>query len=528
MPDIIWLLLLLALATLLFYLGYLVYLDLAYVSGPVDRAGMSSEASAPESPPPLSRVTELSQPPFPSHPEPSRRDYMDSRGFTHAPAPCPEQRAVLHIPRLQDAQAYFVTGPAGSGKSTLLKFCYGRVSNEAVIVAPTGVAALNVGGQTIHRLFGFPARLLRLRDPADIPVFAPHSPRRKLLEAIRYVFVDEISMVRVDVLDAMDWALRLNKGAREPFGGARLIAFGDVMQLEPVVASRAEREYIKHTWGSPFFFDARVWAECGLGVVELKKEYRQASDPGFVELLRRLRKGDASAVQRLNERVSRHGGERPGVVILAPRRREVDEINRRRLSELPGREYRYEASVEGRFSEEELPAEKVLIVKRGAQVMLLRNTDEYVNGDIGIVEDGDSESIAVRLRRGQRVVVREAVWEKTEYTWDPEERRIAPKVVGRYRQLPVRLAWALTIHKSQGLTLDRVHVELGRGMFAHGQLYVALSRARTLDGVTLSRAVTEADVIWEPRAVEFQEWCQEGKVWRGRVGAAPDPPAAEG
>lgn len=125
-------------------------------------------------------------------------------------------------------------------------------------------------------------------------------------------------------------------------------------------------------------------------------------------------------------------------------------------------------------------------------------------------------------------MVREAVWEKIEYTWDPEERRIAPKVVGRFRQLPVRLAWALTIHKSQGLTLDRVHVELGRGMFAHGQLYVALSRARTLDGVTLSRPVTEADVIWEARAVEFQEWCQEGKVWRGRVGATPDPRTAEG
>jgi len=331
---------------------------------------------------------------------------------------------------------------------------------------------------------------------------------------LHYLIIDEISMARVDIIDAIDWSLRVNRENPEPFGRVRLIIFGDLMQLEPVVASREENEYIRETWGSPFFFDAQVWGETPFLVAKLTRVHRQERDPEFLDLLTRLRGGDLSSIRRLNELVRPDGGERDGVVILAPRRREVDRINSQRLSALPGREYRYEATITGTFPENEMPTERLLILKRGAQVMLLRNSEDYVNGDIGFVEEADSESVIVRLRRGGRVRVCEAVWEKIGYEYDAERREIAPKVIGKFKQLPVRLAWAVTIHKAQGLTLEEVHIELGEeGMFAHGQLYVALTRARSLRGLTLSRPITEADVIWETRALEFERHCEDGRLW---------------
>jgi ATP-dependent exoDNAse (exonuclease V) alpha subunit len=509
-------LLFLGLAALAYLVYYLLHvLNLAYVSRPANSPRAPSQPGPPASVPPRAPVGSEQEVASPTGRTSSQPREPDLRQSTYTRVLSGEQKRVLSILEREQAQPYFVTGPAGSGKSTLLRTFYEKRSHEALIVAPTGVAALNIGGQTIHRVFGFPPRLLRLRDSRDIPVFNADSPRRKLLEATRYIIVDEISMVRVDTLDAIDWSLRLNRDRREPFGGVRFIAFGDVMQLEPVIATRGEREYIRDTWGSQFFFDAKVWREIPLMVVELEGAHRQRGDPEFVDLLGRLRRGDVSVVRRLNERVDERGGERSEVVILTPRRKEAEQINAVRLGALPGREYRYEASVDGRFAEDELPAERVLIIKRGAQVMLLRNAEEYVNGDVGVVEEADTDGIVVRLKRGGRVTVREATWEKIEYEYDRNERKIVPRVVGWFRQLPVRLAWAVTIHKSQGLTLDAVHVELGRGMFAHGQLYVALTRARSLRGLTLSRPVAEADLIWERRAVQFEEWCKEGKLWRG-------------
>jgi ATP-dependent exoDNAse (exonuclease V) alpha subunit len=403
----------------------------------------------------------------------------------------------------------------------LLKKFYSTVKQNSVILAPTGVAAINIGGQTIHRFFGFPPRLLRYRDPRDIPIFGQRSPRRKLLQAVHYLIIDEISMARADIIDAIDWSLRVNRENTEPFGGVRLITFGDIMQLEPVVASKEEREYIKGTWGSPFFFDAQVWTETPFMVAKLTKVHRQERDPEFLDLLTRLRTGDLSSIRHLNGLVRQDGGERDGVVILAPRRREVDEINSQRLLALPGHEFRYEASIEGTFSEDEMPTERLLILKKGAQVMLLRNSEDYVNGDIGFVEEADTESVIVRLRRGVRVRVREAVWEKIKYEYDAERKEIVPKVIGKFKQLPLRLAWAVTIHKAQGLTLEEVHIELGRGMFAHGQLYVALTRARSHKGLTLSRPIAEADVIWETHALEFERRCEDGILWRRQLHTSP-------
>jgi len=410
--------------------------------------------------------------------------------------------------------AYFVTGPAGTGKSTLLSAFHKKTHGRSAIVAPTGIAALLVGGQTIHSFFKFPPRLLRYRNQEDIRLFSPRSSTRKVLEALEYLIIDEVSMVRVDLMDAIDWSLRINRGRpHDPFGGVKVAMFGDPMQLEPVVKGPEEQMYINDIWGGHFFFDARVWHEASLLPLKLHEIHRQ-KDPEFMNLLKRLREGDESALEELNRRVVRENGhERPGVVVLTPRKIEADNINYSRLNSLPGPERVYRADISGQFEEDEIPTEINLQLKVGAQVMLLKNSKDYVNGDIGTITYLGSDSVIVRLRRGHEVVVTPANWEKVKYEYDKERKEIVPKIVGRFRQLPLRLAWALTIHKAQGLTLDAVHVEVGRGMFAHGQLYVALSRARSLDGLTISRPLGHGELIWHKRVRDFLEYCEMGKPW---------------
>ncbi|WP_337845515.1 hypothetical protein [Thermus sp.] len=258
-----------------------------------------------------------------------------------------------------------------------------------------------------------------------------------------------------------------------------------------------------------------------LKVHHLQESQRQREDPLFAELLKRLRQGDPQALKTLNrEAVRPDGGEEPGTLILTPRRKEADALNLKRLKALPGKPLEYQAQVKGEFAETDFPTEASLTLKKGAQVILLRNDPlgEYFNGDLGWVDEVEAEALAVRLKRnGRRVVVRPFTWEKIVYTYDSENEEIKPQVVGTFRQVPVQLAWALTVHKAQGLTLDKVHLELGRGLFAHGQLYVALTRVRRLKDLSLSRPIAPTELLWQPEVEAFETRIQEG-TWQKSYG----------
>lgn len=444
------------------------------------------------------------------------------KGAEDAPSPpeglTSEQKQVFLQVTTSPHPAHLVTGPAGSGKTTLLYALQDVYKGRSVTLAPTGTAALQARGQTVHAFFRFPARLLRYRHLEDIPLPGARSPLRRALERMEVLILDEVGMVRVDLLEAIDWALRkTRRRPEEPFGGVKVLLLGDTRQLEPVVPNGEEALYIARTWGGPFFFQARVWEEVALKVHHLQESQRQREDPMFAELLRRLRQGDLKALEDLNRKaVKPQGAEEPGALILTPRRKEAEAINLRRLEALPGEPLEYTAQVHGTFAETDYPTEATLHLKKGAQVILLRNdpAGAYFNGDLGWVEDLEAEALAVRLKRTkQRVVIRPFIWEKIAYTYDPKEEEIRPQVVGTFRQMPVRLAWALTVHKAQGLTLERVHLELGRGLFAHGQLYVALTRVRRLEDLSLSRPLAPGELLWRPEVEAFERHIQEG-VWK--------------
>lgn len=428
-----------------------------------------------------------------------------------------QQKALDYLLRERwEHAALFITGPAGTGKSTLLRELQKRTKGRSAVVAPTGVAAVNVGGQTIHSFFRFPPRLLRYRNAEDITVFRSGSPRRRVMEKLEWLIIDEISMVRADVLDAIDWSLRLNRQRAEPFGGVRIVMFGDPMQLEPVVRGE-EEPYIVDIWGGPFFFNARVWCEGSFACFQLTTLHRQSSDWDYARVLIDLRKGQAEAVARLNE-LAKVGDVPPGnAVVLTPRRATADAVNRQRLEELPGTARSYIGTIKGKFDENALPAEKELQLKVGAQVMMLRNTEDYINGDLGTIVNMATDRVSVKLRNGKVVGVTPAVWENIEYDYDPSTQRIDPKEVGSFRQIPVRLAWALTIHKAQGLTLDTVHVEFEQGMFAHGQAYVAVTRCRNGSGLTFSRPLSEHDLIWQHSVREFMQCIEQQGYWKSGV-----------
>ncbi len=415
-----------------------------------------------------------------------------------------------------------VAGSAGTGKSTLLKKFIFHVSKKhnIAVLAPTGIAALTIGGQTIHSFFRFPARILRFRNKQDICVFPKKSKKRSLLNKLDYLIIDEISMTRVDVLDAVDFSLRINRDNPEPFGGVKVILMGDPLQLEPVVKEE-EREYISQIWSSPFFFRANVWRKHYLKIFSLKKVIRQRKDKFFIDILNRIRMGITDyAIDELNKHVSIVDEVDNGTVILTPRRVEASEINNFHLSSLKGRSRSYTATIKGKFNVRNSPTSKLIKLKRGAQVMLMANDFDkgYVNGDLGIVEDMAVNKVWVKLQRTNKVVeVFPYKWEQIEYIYDEEEGEIIPQVVGYFRQIPLRLAWAITIHKSQGLTLDKVHVNFGRGIFAHGQSYVALSRCRSLKDLSFDREIMHMDIIIKSEVVDFINFIKDKSFYSSEV-----------
>ncbi|MEY4397065.1 MAG: hypothetical protein RLZZ40_821, partial [Actinomycetota bacterium] len=416
----------------------------------------------------------------------------------------PEQAHVMDI--IDSTREHvFVTGRAGTGKSTLLQEFVRQTEKSLVIGAPTGVAALAVGGQTIHSLFRLPIGLVT----PHTKMYPLTDDARTLLRKIDTLVIDEISMVRCDLLDAIDRRLRAVRGRRgEPFGGVQVVMFGDPYQLPPVLKEGVEKQYLVDNYPSPWFFDSKVWVEADPRVVELNDVMRQSEDE-FRDILDRIRMGQMTADHgaRLNE----IGARRPlpeGVITLAATNYTANTINARELAALPGKVKIAKANIDGEFGGQ-LPAEDELELKPGARVMFLRNDSaldggRWVNGTLGTVVKVDGVvHVATDDFPNETVEVKPVVWEKIQYTYDPDKNMVEADIQATFEQFPLRLAWAVTIHKSQGQTLDSAILDFGRGAFADGQAYVAFSRIRSLDGVYLSRDIKASDIQVNQRVLAF-------------------------
>jgi energy-coupling factor transporter ATP-binding protein EcfA2 len=405
---------------------------------------------------------------------------------------------------LRDGDGHlFVTGRAGTGKSTLLTSLRGMVTEEMVVLAPTGLAAVNVGGQTIHSFFGFPPRLIR---PDDIR----RSRNGRLMRRLKFLVIDEVSMVRSDLMWAIDQSLRVNRGRpREAFGGVRLALFGDLHQLPPVVNDAEVAEHLESSYGGPFFFSVPALKEgSGTALVELTHVFRQR-DEALLAVLNKVREGDVDEddLGLLNTRVHpiRTLAEGEPYVILTPTNAAAGRINMAYLNALPGAPHPYAAKTTGEFNQAAQPTEGTLMLKPGAKVMLLRNDSDkrWVNGTIARVARLEEKRVWVEVD-GEEHEVEQVSWESRRYAFDKDAEKIVETVAGTFTQFPLRLAWALTIHKSQGLTLDKVYIDLGGGTFAHGQAYVALSRCRTLEGLALKRPLRPSDILFDRAAMDYR------------------------
>lgn len=397
----------------------------------------------------------------------------------------------------------FITGRAGTGKTTLLRYFVEHTGQNTVVLATTGVAAINVRGQTVHSFFRLkPCNLL---DPANL-----HKLPRRIVDSIDTIIIDEASMLRADLLDAIDYILQQSACNDLPFGGKKIILFGDLFQLPPVEESSegglfdAFREFYQ----SPYFFDAKVVSHLPIEIFELSRIFRQREDRDFVHLLNLIREGKATQPQLdslLNTRVvPAEPAPAENSIILATTNQNAAWRNRHFLNLLAGAEFVYSATADDSFKKT-APAEKELHLKRGAKIMMLTNTDNWVNGDIGTVYDLGQTYIKVEIK-GTVYDVEPFVWEDVRYEFNPLAKKLQPRVQGFFKQYPLKLAWAITVHKSQGLTFDNIYLDIGHGAFATGQTYVALSRCRTLNGIQLKRPIRIKDVLCDQRVRHFFEY----------------------
>jgi len=400
----------------------------------------------------------------------------------------------------------FITGRAGTGKSTLLQVFRNTTSKKVIVLAPTGIAALNVRGQTIHSFFGFPPKLM---DRTEIV----KRKNYRLYCNIDLIIIDEISMVRADMIDNIDWFLRINRGINQAFGGVQMVFFGDLFQLPPVVATPFEKQYFMTTYTSPYFFAAHIMQYIDLKMIELHHVYRQ-DERFFINLLDNIRTNacDYDDIITINERYLPTPEEKSFYITLCSRNDIAQKINEQELRLLQTPLFTYAGTVTGSFDPKLFPTEYNLVLKEGAQVMFVKNDalKRYVNGTIGIVTVCTPDEVQVAIedeyQDRQFITLEKDTWEVLKYDKDPNEpSKITTQVIGTFQQYPIKLAWAITIHKSQGKTFEKVIIDMGRGAFESGQTYVALSRCKTFDGIILKQPLQPKDMILDDRIVEYYE-----------------------
>ncbi len=435
----------------------------------------------------------------------------------------PEEQIDINNPEFQKAlellqftnRSVFLTGKAGTGKSTFLRYITSHLDKKKIVLAPTGIAAVNVGGQTLHSFFRLPHYPVLKDDPEFAPLRLTERMKypgwlKKLIKELELIIIDEISMVRADTIDFIDRLLRHFSGnRREPFGGKQLLLVGDIFQLEPVVSADM-RPVIRRIYPNPFFFSAEAFSGIGLIPIELRKVYRQ-SETSFISLLDRIRSCRVTPddIALLNSRVipesSQPEQETRMTMTLASRRDTVDYINERHIDAINKPEYTFMGVIENDFPDNSLPTDLELTLKEGAQIVFIKNDPEHrwVNGTLGTVTALAKDLVQITLENGTTYTIDQEVWENVRYKYDAKTKKITEEVLGTFKQYPVKLAWALTIHKSQGLTFSNVVIDLGRGAFAGGQTYVALSRCRSFDGLTLRSTIADRDVFVNPSIIEF-------------------------
>jgi len=427
-------------------------------------------------------------------------------------------------------RSLFLTGKAGTGKSTFLRYVARHTKKKYVILAPTGIAAINAGGQTLHSFFKLPFHPLLPNDASynvrNIRKTLKYSGiTTKLLRELELIIIDEISMVRADIIDFIDKVLRIYcRNMREPFGGKQLLLVGDIFQLEPVVKEE-EWRLMQPFYASAYFFSAKIWQEMQLVSIELRKVYRQ-SNAQFIGILDRIRQNQATDadLQAINARVLGESttGDGGFTITLATRRDTVDYINDLKLNGLEGNTAMFKGNIQGEFPLTSLPAPMELEVKPGAQVIFVKNDKEkrWVNGTIGVVTGIDEEEGLINVvdeDGNEHDVMRES-WENMRYTFDEKEQRIREELLGTFVQFPLRLAWAITVHKSQGLTFRHVRIDFsGGGAFAGGQTYVALSRCTSLQGITLEEPIRKTDIFVRPEVVAFARRYNDGQLMRQAI-----------